>query len=128
MADLFNLPSIGMKYTLRSTGEEVEVIAYGLEEQGVRGEGDWVTYIDSNGKEHIKEHLNIQLDLKTSDAISKAFSNLLSPPKYEVPSTENSRLYETAKGLIVEKEYSVERAVAIAKRFVREIKEDKDEQ
>jgi hypothetical protein len=31
---------------------------------GDRTDEDWVTYIDSKGKEHIKESLNIQLDFK----------------------------------------------------------------
>ena len=52
------------KYILRSTGEEVEVVAFNQAENGERNESDWVTYIDSEGNEHIREKLNIQLDFK----------------------------------------------------------------
>lgn len=60
----FMMP-IGGKSILRSTGEEVEVIDFNLPNRGMRTEAkdltfeedDWVTYIDSNGNEHIREHL-----------------------------------------------------------------------
>ena len=61
----FMIPPIGSKSILRSTGEEVEIIDFEAKERGDRTDEDWVTYIDSNGKEHIKEHLNIQLDFKS---------------------------------------------------------------
>ena len=131
MAEMFNMPNqlgISGKHILRKTGEEVEVITFNQVENGARNEDDWVTYIDSEGNEHIKEHLNMQLDFKASDAFSQAFSSLLSFPKYEAPSTENSRLYETAKGLLIEKDCSVDRAIALAKRLVDGIREGKDEQ
>ena len=48
---------IGGKSILRSTGEEVEIIDSQFGERGARTDEDWVTYIDSEGKEHIKEHL-----------------------------------------------------------------------
>ena len=52
------------KYIIRKTGEEVEIIDSEIRYRGDRSEYDWVTYIDSNDNEHIKEHLNLQLDFK----------------------------------------------------------------
>lgn len=60
----YMLPPIGGKSILRSTGEEVEIIDSEIKEHGARSNEDWVTYIDSDGNEHIKEHLNLQLDFK----------------------------------------------------------------
>jgi hypothetical protein len=52
------------KSILRSTGEEVEIVDAEIKERGAANEEDWVSYIDSNNVEHIKEHLNIQFDFK----------------------------------------------------------------
>lgn len=112
------------KYTLRSTGEEVEVIASNLVENGARSEGDWVTYIDSIGKEHIKEHLSIQLDFKVSPELPDVFKKIFEPVKTEFPkfpSTKNTRLFDTVKQLVVERKFSVEKAVAKAKEIVEAV-------
>ena len=112
------------KYTLRSTGEEVEVIASNLVENGARSEGDWVTYIDSTGKEHIKEHLSIQLDFKVSPELPDVFKKIFEPVKTEFPkfpSTKNTRLFDTVKQLVVERKFSVEKAVAKAKEIVEAV-------
>ena len=71
----FMIPPIGGKSILRSTGEEVEIIDFEIKERGDRSEFDWVTYIDSQGKEHIREHLNIQLDFKPvpNDTLNRVF-------------------------------------------------------
>lgn len=108
----FMMP-IASKYILRSTGEEVEVIDFNLPNRGMRTEtnpllheeGDWVTYIDSNGKEHIKEHLNIQLDFKP--VVNDTFGKLLDIAKpNKFPSTRNNRIFEVAKALLVNNDYS----------------------
>ena len=112
------------KYTLRSTGEEVEVIASNLVENGARSDGDWVTYIDSIGKEHIKEHLSIQLDFKVSPELPDVFKKIFEPVKTEFPkfpSTKNTRLFDTVKQLVVERKFSVEKAVAKAKEIVEAV-------
>ena len=109
------------KYTLRSTGEEVEVIASNLVENGARSDGDWVTYIDSAGNEHIKEHLNIQLDFTVSPELPDMFKKFFEPIKTDFskyPSVKNTRLFETVKQLVVERKFSVEKAVAKAKEIV----------
>ena len=129
MAELFNLPNYfgEIKYIKRSTKEEVEVIAFELAEQGTRSDTDWVTYIDSEGKEHIKEHLNIQLDFKASNKMSKVFDSIFSNSSYQAPSLDNTRLFEVTKDLVAHKSYTVEDAVKVAKEIVEVTKEIKDE-
>lgn len=51
------------KYRIRKTDERVEVIAWETAEKGSRSESDWVSYIDSHGEEHVKEHLTLEWDL-----------------------------------------------------------------
>lgn len=95
------------KAIIRKTGEEVEVVAYNQPCSGKRTEpkdltfeeGDWVTYIDSEGKEHIREKLNMQLDFKP--IINDTWSNGLDLAKSnQVPSVRNCRIFEVAKELL----------------------------
>lgn len=124
----FMMPPIAVpKYILRSTGEEVEVIDFNLPNRGMRTEakdltfeeGDWVTYIDSQGKEHIREHLNIQLDFK---AVSNdTFNKLLDAAKSSnIPSTKNQRVFEVAKELVKNGSH-VSAAVSIARQLIDEV-------
>lgn len=125
MESNFMMP-IGGKSILRSTGEEVEVIDFNLPNKGMRTEtkdltfeeGDWVTYIDSEGKEHIKEHLNIQLDFKT--IVNDTFNKLLDVAKPHITTTRNNRIFEVAKELI-KNGRNVSNAVSIAKQLVDEV-------
>lgn len=105
------------KCILRSTGEEVEIIDSGIKERGARSEEDWVSYIDSNNVEHIKEHLNIQFDFKpaVTDTWSKVFGDFKTN-KY--PNIRNCRIFETAKSFIVEFHCDAEEAVRKATEFV----------
>lgn len=118
MESNFMMP-IGGKSILRSTGEEVEIIDSQFGERGARTDEDWVTYIDSEGKEHIKEHLNIQLDFKpvVNDTWSKVFDfakdNIM-------PTTRNCRIFEVAKEL-VKNGSQVSTAVSVARQLVEEI-------
>ena len=114
------LPPIAVpKFILRSTGEEVEVIDSEIKERGARSDEDWVTYIDSQGKEHIREHLNIQLDFKV--ASNDTFNKLLDAAKSSnVPTTKNQRVFEVAKELVVYDSH-VRSAVSIAKELVDKV-------
>ena len=87
----FMMP-IGGKSILRSTGEEVEIIDSEIKERGARSDEDWITYIDSKGNEHIKEHLNIQLDFKpvVNDTWNKVFDFAT---KSKTPTTRNGRIF-----------------------------------
>ena len=118
--ETFMMP-IGGKSILRSTGEEVEIIDSNLPNRGMRTEpngllleeGDWVTYIDSNGKEHIREHLNIQLDFKP--VANDTFNKLLDVAKPHITTTRNNRIFKVAKGLYFDNErgYSIDVAVQV---------------
>ena len=129
MESNFMMP-IGGKSILRSTGEEVEIIDFNLPNKGMRTEpkdltfeeGDWVTYIDSEGKEHIKEHLNIQLDFKP--VINDTWSKVFDFAKYnKMPTTRNSRIFEVAKELYLNgnKGYGIKEAVEAATNLVDKV-------
>lgn len=129
MENNFMMP-IGGNMVLRSTSEEVEVIDFNLPNRGMRTnpkdltfeEGDWVTYIDSEGKEHIKEHLNIQLDFKSvaNDTFGKLL-DIAKPNRY--PTERNRRIFEVAKALYLDndRDYDIESAVQVATALVDEV-------
>jgi hypothetical protein len=119
-ANTFMMPISG-KSILRSTGEEVEIIDFEAKERGDRTDEDWVTYIDSGGKEHIKEPLNIQLDFKP--VVNDAFNKVFDFATNKMPTTRNSRIFEVAKSLYLdnERDYSIEAAVQVATKLVDEV-------
>ena len=112
---------IGGKSILRSTGEEVEIIDSEIKERGARSDEDWVTYIDSKGKEHIREHLNIQLDFKP--VVNDTFNKVFDFTTNKMPTTRNCRIFEMAKALYLdnERDYSIEDAVQVATQLVDEV-------
>ena len=116
------IPHIGGKSILRSTGEEVEIIDSQLGERGARSDEDWVTYIDSKGNEHIKEHLNIQLDFKSvvNDTWNKVFDFA---KNNKMPTTRNSRIFEVAKELYLNgnRGYGINEAVEVATNLVDKV-------
>lgn len=117
-SNTFMMP-IGGKSILRSTGEEVEIIDFEAKERGDRNDEDWVTYIDSGGNEHIKEHLNFQLDFKpvANDTLNKLFDFA---KVNKMPTTRNCRIFEVAKELVI-KGSMVSVAASIATQLVDEI-------
>lgn len=117
-ANTFMMP-IGGKSILRSTGEEVEIIDSEFKVRGDRSDEDWVTYIDSKGNEHLREHLNIQLDFKTvaNDTFGKLL-DIAKPNKY--PTERNRRIFEVAKELVDHGSH-VSTAVSIARQLVNEV-------
>lgn len=101
LEDSSTLGYLAGNYVMRKTGEEVEVVAFHKPEEGIRTDEDWVTYIDSEGKEHLREHLNIQLDFKVNTE-NNPFEKLLEFTKNSgAPSTKNQRVFDTAKALVV---------------------------
>lgn len=119
--ETFAMP-IGGKMVLRSTGEEVEVIDFEAKIRGDRADEDWVTYVDSKGKEHIKEHLNIQLDFKPvkNDTFGKLL-DIAKPNKY--PTERNRRIFEVAKELYLNgnRGYGINEAVEVATNLVDKV-------
>lgn len=63
-----------LKYRLRKTDEPVEIVAWETAEKGARSENDWVSYIDSSGVEHIKEHLTLEWDFVIDSPFEKIIS------------------------------------------------------
>lgn len=116
----FMIPPIGGKSIIRSTNEEVEIIDFEIKERGARSDEDWVTYIDSDGNEHIKEHLNFQFDFKpvVNDTWNKVF-NFVKDNK--MPTTRNCRIFEVAKEYILKWNIDTKVAVEIATKLVDEV-------
>ena len=118
----YMIPPFGGKSILRSTGEEVEIIDADIRYRGERSDDDWVTYIDSNGDEHIKEHLNLQLDFKpvVNDTWTKVFDFA---KDNKMPTTRNCRIFEVAKELIINPQFdnTIDTAVEVATRLVDKV-------
>ena len=116
----YMIPSFGGKSILRSTGEEVEIIDSDIKERGARSDEDWVTYIDSEGKEHIKEHLNLQLDFKP--VVNDTWNTMFDWAKTnKMPTTRNCRIFEVAKELVINHGYKIGVAVNKATELVDEV-------
>lgn len=117
----YMIPPFGGKSILRNTGEEVEIIDAEIKERGARSDEDWVTYIDSNGKEHIKEHLNLQLDFKpvVNDTWNKVFDFA---KNNKMPTTRNCRIYEVAKELCIKyTDEDINKIVELATKLVDKV-------
>lgn len=83
-------------------------------------QGDWVTYIDSEGKKHIRENLNIQLDFKAQ--VSDMWDKMLDVAKVnKYPTERNRRVFDTAQKLILNKAMSIEDAVDTAIELVDKV-------
>lgn len=106
--------------TLRKSGEPVEIIAFFNMEDGARNNKDWVSYIDSKGNEHIKEHLNIQFDFKDDDPLKKQLDGLLEQTKMIDP--WESRRYELVQKMVIDKGLSVDDAVFFADSIIAKLK------
>lgn len=109
-------------YVIRKTNEEVEVTSFNQVNKGERSHEDWVTYIDKDGVEHIKEHLNMELDFKASDLMLKFLGEMFKTPTFEskpikLPDISVGRAFEVAKSLYVNGA-SVNDAIDEAERFI----------
>ena len=118
-----------LKYRLRKTYEPVEVIAGETAEKGSRSENDWVSYIDSYGEEHVKEHLTLEWDLVIDspfDSMMKKFE----PMKLPEFDPWEQRRYELVKEMFF-KEWDldagsgVDDLVAIADEIISALKDPK---
>lgn len=112
------------KYVIRKTGEEVEVIDSYQEERGARSMRDWVTYIDSNGEEHIRQELNLSLDFKPSDGLSKKFEELLNMPSFKLPFDWATKKYELVKMLYIERGEDLDVAIEKARNLIDALKKE----
>lgn len=114
-----------LKYRLRKTDEPVEIIAWETADKGARSENDWVSYIDSSGVEHIKEHLTLEWDFVIDSPLGNMLKNLepADLPKYDM---WESRRYELAKEFVVKglAECACD-AVAMADKLIEELNNPK---
>lgn len=113
------------EYIYRKSGETVEVIAFNNPSNGERTDDDWVSFIDKDGKEYIKEHLNIQFDFKATGGISQIIENLFNPPaisKFELPDIWESRKFELVKSLVVDNGYDIDSAINKADDIISKLK------
>lgn len=95
-----------LKYRLRKTDESVEIVAWETVEKGARNENDWVSYIDAQGNEHVKEHLTLEWDFVIDSPIDKMLSGGWgSLDKLDL---WEARRYELVKGMYLSDEYSGE--------------------
>ena len=114
-----------LKYRLRKTDEPVEIVAWETAEKGARSENDWVSYIDANGNEHIKEHLTLEWDFVTQDPFGGGIMSSLSDYIAKMDNWEPRR-YELAKEFVMNgKAESAKVAVAAADELIEELKEPK---
>ena len=88
------------KYRIRKTDEPVEVIAWETAEKGSRSENDWVSYIDSHGKEHVKEHLTLEWDLVIDSPFDSMMKNF-EPMKLPEFDQWEQRRYELVKEMFL---------------------------
>lgn len=115
------------KCLFRKTGEAVEVIASCALEDGARTDGDWVSYIDSKGVEHIKEHLNIQFDFKEDDPWRKQMEHLMEQAK-EMDQWELRRYELTKQFFFDEGVHNYGKAVQYADEFIEALKRPASEE
>ena len=93
-----------MKYRLRKTDELVEIVAWESVEKGARNENDWVSYIDAQGVEHIKEHLTLEWDFVIDSPLEKIISGGFGSglDKYD---PWEARRYELVKRMWLDKSF-----------------------
>lgn len=91
-----------MKHRLRKTDEPVEIVAWETADKGARSESDWVSYIDSSGVEHIKEHLTLEWDFVIDSPLGSMLKNL-EPSDLSKYDPWEARRYELAKEFVMVK-------------------------
>lgn len=94
-----------MKYRIRNTDELVEIVAWETIEKGARNENDWVSYIDAQGNEHIKEHLTLEWHFVVDspfDSMLKTFE----PTKLPEFNPWEARRYELVKEMYFDERYA----------------------
>ena len=89
-----------LKYRLRKTDELVEIVAWETAEKGARSENDWVSYIDSSGVEHIKEHLTLEWDFVIDNPLDSLMTKW-EPMKLPEFDPWEQRRYELVKEMFL---------------------------
>ncbi len=110
-----------LKYRLRKTEELVEIVAWDTAEKGARSESDWVSYIDSQGNEHIMEHLTLEWDFVIDSPFEKMINNF-EPTKFSEYDPWEGRRYEIVKTLVIENGDDPDTAIEWADEIIAALK------
>lgn len=115
-----------LKYRLRKTDELVEIVAWETAEKGARNENDWVSYIDSAGVEHVKEHLTLEWDFVIDSPFEKIISGGFgsSLPAFD---PWEARRYELTKEFVMMKGDCLADAVLKADAIIAALKKSPEE-
>ena len=95
-----------LKYRLRKTDEQVEIVAWETAEKGARNENDWVSYIDSSGVEHVKEHLTLEWDF-VIDSPFESMMKKFEPTKLPEFDPWEARRYELVKSMWLSPDFNL---------------------
>ncbi len=114
-----------LKYRLRKTDEPVEIVAWETAEKGARSESDWVSYIDADGNEHIKEHLTLEWDFVIDSHFEKMIQNF-EPTKFSEYDPWEGRRYELVKEMAIEKGWTIENAFSVAEEIISTLKKSQE--
>lgn len=109
-----------LKYRRRKTDEPVEIVAWETAEKGARSENDWVSYIDSDGNEHIKEHLTLEWDFFIDSPLDKMLSDGWG--SLEKLDPWEARRYELAKEFVTSGIEDIDGAIAMADELITKLK------
>lgn len=114
-----------LKYRLRKTDEQVEIVAWETTEKGARSESDWVSYIDAQGNEHIKEHLTLEWDFVIDSPFEKIISGGFgsSLPAFD---PWESRRFELVKEFVVENGDDPDTAIEWADEIISKLKKSQE--
>lgn len=111
-----------LKYRIRKTDEPVEIVAWKTTVKGARADTDWVSYIDSQGNEHIMERLTIEWDFVAEDPFSGGILGGLTESIVKMDPWEQRR-YDLAKEFVMKGlAESARGAVAMADKLIEELK------
>lgn len=99
-----------LKYRIRKTDELVEIVAWETAEKGARNENDWVSYIDSDGVEHVKEHLTLEWDFVIQTPFEKVLAGGFGSGLDKFDPWE-SRRYELVKEMYFDDNFWVKRNI-----------------
>lgn len=117
------------KYRLRKTDELVEIVAWETADKGARSESDWVSYIDANGVEHIKEHLTLEWDFVIDSPFDKMLKTF-EPTKFPEYDAWEGRRYELVKECVLRDlasdNVNVDKAVAFADDVIATLKKPQE--
>lgn len=115
-----------LKYRLRKTDELVEIVAWETTVKGARNENDWVSYIDSQGNEHIMERLTLEWDFVIDSPFEKMLSGGFGRGLDKFDPWEGRR-YELVKEFVMMKGDCLADAVLKADAMIAALKKSQEE-